>query len=195
MEKKYLLISMEDERTKKLSEVLGNKTCKKIVDFLSENEASEKDISDALGIPINTAEYNLKKLVESGLVEKTKNFFWSKKGRRIDMYKLSNKSIIISPKASKVSSKVKSILPVVLASGLGALLIKIFYNQTVQDSTFFKAEERIMAGSSDVAAGVTQKASENAALFFSQPGLIWIWFLSGAVIAILIFAILNWRKL
>jgi predicted transcriptional regulator len=83
MEKKYILLSLEDPKSKKLSEVLGNKTCKKIIDFLTETkEASEKDISDALNIPLSTTEYNLKKLVGADLVEKTKNFFGAKKEKK-----------------------------------------------------------------------------------------------------------------
>ena len=100
---------MNDEKSKTLAGVLGNKTCKKIIDFLiTKNEASEKDIANALNIPINTAEYNLKKLVDSGLIQRAKNFFWSKKGKKIPLYRLSNKSIIISPKSSNIGSKIKS---------------------------------------------------------------------------------------
>src|SRR3989338_6656651 len=121
MDDKFILMDMNDERTKKVAEVMGNATCKKIVEFLAETkEASEKDISDALGIPINTAEYNLKKLIESGLVEKTKNFFWSVKGRKIDMYRLSNKKILISPRTF-----VKGVVPALIAVVLGAFGIKV----------------------------------------------------------------------
>ena len=88
MDDKFIMMNLNDEKSKKVAEVIGNKTCKKILDHLSETkEASEKDIADTLGIPLNTTEYNLKKLMGVGLVEKTKNFFWSKKGRKIPMYK------------------------------------------------------------------------------------------------------------
>jgi len=126
-EKKFILVSMDDKRSKKIAEVLGSKTSKKIIDLLAENsELSEKDISDKIGLALNTTEYNLKKLLESEIVEKTKNFFWSKKGKKIPMYRLSNKSIIISPKSSKISSKIKSLLPAIIASGIGTFIIKFF---------------------------------------------------------------------
>ncbi len=117
MDDKFILMGLDDERSKDVAEVLGNKTCKTILDFLSERkEASEKDIADGLNMKINTVEYNLNKLVKSGLVEKTKNFFWSTKGRKIDMYKLAKRHIIISPKSRKPSlESLRAVLPVFLA--------------------------------------------------------------------------------
>ena len=75
MKDKFILVGLDDERSKHVAEVLKNKTCKQLLDFLAETkEASEQDISKELGIPINTVEYNLQKLMKAGLVEKTKNF-------------------------------------------------------------------------------------------------------------------------
>jgi DNA-binding transcriptional ArsR family regulator len=128
MDDKFILMGLDDSRSKDVAEVLGNKTCKKILDFLAEiKEASEKDIADGLKIPINTAEYNLNKLVKSGLVEKSKNFFWSKKGRKIDMYKLAKKYIIISPNKKPDISYIKSILPVVLIA-LVVVALFLYFN-------------------------------------------------------------------
>ena len=177
MVKKYILVSIEDERAKKIASVLGNKTCKKIIDVLAEKESSEKEIADELKIPMNTAEYNLKKLLDAGLVEKTKNFFWSKKGRKIDIYKVSNKSIVISPKSSDMVSKIKSFAIVLGASGLIALFIKKFYNPEIKEKKFF-------------AESVSTLASEGIA---HQE--VWTWFLGGALFALLLFAIIKWRKI
>ncbi len=138
---KFILMNMDDERSKYIAEVMGNQTCKKILDYLAETkEASEKDISDALNIPINTVEYNLNKLVKSGLVEKAKNFFWSRKGRKIDMYKLSRKHIIISPGARKPSlSAIKMLIPVFLVLvGIIAIALLINSGKTTSDDTKLK---------------------------------------------------------
>ncbi len=64
MTEKYLLFALDDEKSKKLGEVISNTTCKKIANFLAEKESSENDISKELKIPINTVEYNLKKLIQ-----------------------------------------------------------------------------------------------------------------------------------
>ncbi|MBS3075953.1 helix-turn-helix transcriptional regulator [Candidatus Pacearchaeota archaeon] len=116
MNDKFILMGLDDERSKDIAEVLGNKTCKKILDFLAETkESSEKDISEGLKIPMNTAEYNLNKLIKSGLVEKTQNFFWSRKGKKIKIYKLARKHIIISPNKKFNINNLKAILPVLIA--------------------------------------------------------------------------------
>jgi len=117
---KYVLMNMNEPRSKKIAEALGNKTCKKILDYLADNsEKSEEDISKVLNIKLNTTEYNLKKLLDAGLIEKNKNFFWSKKGKKIALYSLAKKHIIISPSSMKVSpSALRGIL-----SGLLAVLV------------------------------------------------------------------------
>ncbi len=123
---KFIMFGLDDERSKHIAEVLKNPTCKKILDYLGDvNEASEKDLSDALNMPINTVEYNLNKLIKSGLVEKTKNFFWSVKGKKIPMYKLAKKHIIISPKGKTPDANIlRSILPVLLVIiGIAAILL------------------------------------------------------------------------
>jgi len=124
---KFILMGLDDERSTHVAEVLKNKTCKKILDFLAETkEASEKDISDGLDMPINTVEYNLKKLIKSGLVEKTKNFFWSVKGKKIPMYKLARKHIIISPSKKPSLNYIKSILPVIVIALCLVALVALF---------------------------------------------------------------------
>jgi len=202
-EDKFIMIGLGDERSKKIAEVIGNKTCKKIIDYLSEvKEASEKDIADKLSIPINTAEYNLNKLIESGLIEKTKNFFWSVKGRKIDMYRLSNKRIIISPKSS-----FKGVLPAFIAVLALSFTIKVItdklsYASYAGQELFVNGEVRNIAA--DTGAGALKTASENVqnipsfapsiqnlCLNSSIGSEAWAWFLFGGLITILIFLLIN----
>ena len=114
---KFIMIDMNDKRSKKIAEAMGNPTCKKILDYLTDNsEKSEEDIAKALSMKINTVEYNLKKLLDSGLIEKSKNFFWSKRGKKIPLYKLAKKHIIISPKQTRPNFTIlKTIIPVIIA--------------------------------------------------------------------------------
>ncbi|MCF7910534.1 winged helix-turn-helix domain-containing protein [Candidatus Pacearchaeota archaeon] len=203
---KNIMVSLDlnDPVSKKISEILGNKTSKKILNYLAENPSSpsQKDLADALNIPLNTVEYNLKKLIEAGLVEKTKEFFWSKKGKKILTYKLTNKSIVISPK-KKITSKLKTIAPVAILSVLTSVAIRqysifkqkiAFVQSTASDSVLRNSEEMIQ-GAKAFAEQSPDIIIENGNFFFTQPDPIWIWFLAGSLIAIFIFALINWRKL
>ena len=120
---KFILMGLDDENSKHMAEVLKSKTSKKILDFLADvKEASEKDIADGLEMPINTVEYNLKKLIKSGLVDKTKNFFWSVKGKKIPMYKLAKKHIVIGYKKPNINY-IKSLLPIILVAAIAVFAL------------------------------------------------------------------------
>ncbi len=186
------MISFEDPKIKKLSEVLGNNTCKRILDFLAEKEASKTEISKILKIPLNTVEYNVNKLTESGLIEKSKNYFWSTKGKRIAIYRISNKSIVISPKNQ---NKIKNILALIGLSGLSALIIGLLSKS--KEDIIYKSvelgEDSISTFSGEEALLTATPETANVfSLFSSQP---WFWFLIGALGIGIIFLILNWRKL
>ncbi|MEN7981855.1 MAG: helix-turn-helix domain-containing protein [Nanoarchaeota archaeon] len=196
----FILMSLEDEKSKDLADVLGNKTCKKIINYLAEiKSASAKDISDELEIGMSGVDYNIKKLLKSGLVEKKKDFFWSKKGKKIVMYKVSNKSVIISPKNSEISSKLKSLLPVVLLTGVSTFGVYVFEKikgtpAMIQKGVSTDAPS-IRDGiyesmvNNEIAGVVSQEIVSNAG------GNLWIWFLSGAVLTLIIFTIVNWKKI
>ena len=188
MEKKYLLVSMNDLKSKKIAEVLSSESCKKIIDFLADKEdISEQEISKALRIPLNTVGYNMKKLVDSDIVEKNKNKLWSVKGREISRYRLSNKSIIISPSSKgRISSKIKSLLPAVLISGIAGLIVKYYY-----DSRFIIESE--MAGASLKASSDLAFSGQKVVEVISSTS--WLWFLAGALISLIIISLINWRKL
>ena len=137
MADKFILLGIDDKRSKDIAEVIGNPTCKKILNFLAdEKEASVTDISNALNVPLNTIDYNIKKLVNTGLVEKVKNFFWSTKGRKIEVYKIAKKHIIISPKMSKPSpAALRAILPVFAILIIAAIIAAFFmFKPSVSDN-------------------------------------------------------------
>jgi len=181
MNNKYILISLEDSKARKVADILGNRTSKRVLDFLAETkEASVSDIANALDMPLNTIGYNVQKLVDVGLAEKSKNYFWSVKGKKIDMYRASNKSIIISPK-SRIASGLKSVLPVALISGLFALLIRNFYSGARFAATKHLAEEVL-------------PTAEQMPVVAVQPifASAWVWFLGGVLFALVIYLTLNW---
>lgn len=195
----FVMVSLGDERSIDLANVLGNKTCKRIINFLAQvKSASAKDISDELGIGMSNLDYNLKNLVKSGLIEKKKDFFWSKKGKKIVMYGLSNKSVIISPKNSEVSSKLRSLFPAVLLMGVSTFAVYVFEK--------IKGTQRIIEDGIEMATpsvsnsfyeygasnGLAKIASQEIA---NSTSYLWPWFLGGAVLTFIVFSILNWRKI
>jgi len=204
MPEKYLMLDLDDERIRKIADVISNKTAKKILDLLAEGNLSETDIASKLGMPLNTVEYNLKKLEEVGLVEKAKEFFWSTRGKKIPTYKLSKKSIVISTKR-----KIPSILPSLIVTFLAAIGIKIYSSltaiketaQNLETETVLKAAES--AGAAPQAAGgIAESAVETAAETATQVSQISqaipeiaLWFLLGGLVAIFIFLIWNYRRM
>ncbi len=197
---KFIILGMDDPNLKKVSEALSNKTAKKIIDYLSESkEASEKDLSEELNVPLNTVEYNIKKLVDVGIVKKHKNFFWSKKGKKIVMYELSNKSIVISPRGSSVAEKLKSLVPGFLVVGAGSFGAYV-YEKTSRGFLDFQqpiVEEKGVLYAQDSLNEGARIAVETAVGTSSQVSgsPLWMWFFLGGLIALGVVALVNWKRL
>ena len=112
------MLDLNDPRAGEIAEAMANKTAKKVLALLAEKEMSGSEIASSLKIPLNTVGYNLKKLVSAGLVEKTKKIFWSSRGKKMEIYKLANKRIIISPKTiAKGISQLKAGDTLVISAG------------------------------------------------------------------------------
>ena len=198
MVKKQIVFDLDDQRISNLADVISNKTSKKILNYLAEKESSETEISIDLKLPANTVNYNIKKLLETGLIEKTKNHFWSVKGKKILIYRVANKKIVISPKSSSVLT---SILGSLVVTGLIAIGIKSYAQvqstnvlNYAQDAVVSEAgKEMAVAGSS--AGMVVPEIIPRTFEVASQMPEVWIWFLFGGIVALIIFMILTWRKL
>ncbi len=210
MADKYIMLSLDDEATKMLSEVIGNESCKKILDLLADNGdegLTETEIANKLKFPINTIDYNIKKLVKTGLIEPAKHF-WSVRGKKMPAYKVSNKKIILSPKRSKVSALKSLVLPAAI-TGIAALVLRQITKPAsfVVDRgiNFKEAAETggaLMAASTSSAGAVAPDALRDAVA--NVPPTIWQsmisnitsiptweWFLIGAWLAIVLFFVLN----
>ncbi len=188
MAEKYVLVSLKDEQAGKIADALSNKSCKKILDLLTEKEASETEIARQLNMPLNTADYNVKKLIKAGLIEE-KRYLWSVKGKRIPIYKISNKHLIISPK-KKGFSQLKSIFPVVFLSIIFTIFTlwyekrRIFVQEVAP-----KAEEFMITRARDFAG---EEALETTGFLASiSPAE---WFLIVLWIGVVIFIVISLRS-
>lgn len=186
---KLLLINLNEEKTKKISEIIASNTSRKILDYLADKDDTEANIAKNLNIPISTIHYHLQKLMEASLVV-VEEFHYSKKGREVNHYKLANKYIIITPKKiSGIKQALKNILPVALITLGISVVIK-----AVQ-SSFFKATQVTRVRTfAEEAAPLAEKAAplaeeaarEYAPLIIQKPDIA-LWFLIGGFTVILIY--------
>jgi DNA-binding transcriptional ArsR family regulator len=140
-EESFLLVSLNDEKSKKLAQVISNNTSRKILEFLAKKSHTETEISKKLNLPMSTVHYNLKALEEAKLVT-VDEFHYSKKGKEVNHYSLTNKYVIIAPQTDGdknigLLSKLSNLLPAVIISLLASLGLFIntkSANQTMQST-------------------------------------------------------------
>lgn len=194
MSEKFLLVSMDDEKSKKLGEIISNPSARKIINLLAEKELSISEIAREFSMPINSVQYNVEKLLEAGVIEESKSF-WSIKGKKMPVYKAANKLIVISPKkTSNFYSKIKSVIPVVLVSGVFTGMF-MWFNKIPQSDFMRDANvsiERGIAALSQAGDGLTNTAVSIAVNNSGTPG--YVWFLIAIWLAILGFAIYSFVK-
>ncbi|MBT3464682.1 helix-turn-helix transcriptional regulator [archaeon] len=158
---------------------------------------TETQIAKELNIPLSTAHYNLNLLVKSDLVNDDQ-FTYSKKGKKINHYSLSNKYVIIAPKkSSKIFDKLKDFLPIVLISGLASLVIKYFSEANLKISNIAAGRSTDLIQNEfaeSMALDVATKSVEPTLSFVPNYDLA-LWFLAGSLFAILLsFIYTTWIK-
>ena len=192
--KNFLLLSMEDSKIKKVSNVISNESCRKILDYLSNKEATESELAEKLQLPISTVHYNLQQLMETGLID-SKEFHYSQKGKEVSHYKLANKYIIIAPKKTfGIKEKLKSILPVALIASSATLVIQFVYKyfgKTTAPATE-QAALKSLAVESAAQPAVRSLYNDNPSLTYLILQNKFIWFLLGAVSALVIYFIIRY---
>ncbi len=199
-DKKFLMLSLDDEATKKIANVVSNDTCKKLLDVLSEKDLTESELAKKLDIPLSTAHYNLRQLVDVGLVS-ADEFHYSKKGKEMLHYKLANKYIIITPKAvTGIREKLRKILPVALISAGAAGIAQLISQYSSQnapgygpmipygaDSEMFQSAAPVMK-SMAAQAPLSPLPSETISSF---PFDIAAWFFAGALFGMAVYMMLS----
>lgn len=188
--KNFLLLSLEDSKTKKIANIVSNESCRKILDHLLDKEATESEIAKALNIPISTVHYNLRQLTDAGLLI-AEEFHYSEKGKEVYHYKLANKYIIIAPKkTSGIREKLMGILPAALIAAGAAGIIQLvnnYFSKTAVAEDFAVAKSA-MVQESALAMAAEAPAGQAAPLLTQNLAL---WFLMGALFALLIYLIIG----
>lgn len=183
---KKLIITPLDEGTKKLSQVLANDNCRKILNLLADESLTSSQISEKLSMPLTTTESSINRLEKVSLIT-VHHRRWSPKGKKVNYYAPAEKYILIAPKAQpdKIFKALKSLLPAVgiLAVVSGAVdflyngMQKAAFNFASAPPTYFKesAEKAIIenvsgnvtavqssAGAASAASGVPAAAAPEA---------------------------------
>ncbi len=185
----FLLVDLNEPKTKKLAETITSETSRKILNQLAEKEDTETNIAKLLNLPISTVHYHLQKLHEASLIT-AEEFHYSQKGREVLHYKLANKYIIIAPKAvSGLKEKLKGILPAALAALSISAVIKLI--QTSSKVPQVQTVESLVADSASLA----QEAAFKTAVPItpavqSQPDIA-LWFLVGSIVALVIYVVVE----
>lgn len=182
-EEKFLLVSLKEDESKKLAQVISNPTSRKILDKLAEKPFTETELAKDMLLPLSTVHYNLQHLVKAKLVN-ADEFHYSEKGKEILHYSLSNKYVIIAPAAASetLKEKLKRIIPVALLVGGAASLIQIFSRKTA----LFSLKSSTMEASS-----VVQEAAIRGVPAFQQQPIA-LWFIYGAAFTLIIYLIIDY---
>lgn len=189
---KFLLVSLNESKAKDLAQAVSNRTCRRILDYLADNESTESDIAESLGLPISTVHYNLMQLKKGGLVE-TEEFHYSSKGREVLHYKLANKYIIIAPRSTYgIKEKLKSIIPAALIVGAGSFLIPFISGMLSKPEKSVMLAEEVSSGMAKDSISRSMAAPE-AAEIAASPDLI-LYFLAGALAFLAAYMVIDWIR-
>ena len=203
-QEKFLLVSLNEDKAKKLAQIVSNDTCRKIINFLTEKEATETEIAKEMKIPISTVHYNLKHLIKAGLVT-AEEYHYSKKGKEINHYKLANKYIIIAPKETKsIKETIKKLLPVVgIVAGISIIIefISLFFGSSgaIMSKSFSTVQEAAPA-MRDAALDAVTVAGQNAAPLMEHTARatattslssIGLWFFIGGITVLILYLLFE----
>jgi DNA-binding transcriptional ArsR family regulator len=178
----FMLLSLKEGQSKRLAQVIGNETCRRILDYLADRDfTTESTAAKDLGLPLSTVHYNLKALRESGLVV-ADEFHYSGKGKEVPHYRLAKKYIIIAPREERgVLDRLKKLWPLAaVAVGVAAVM------EAVQRFLLDSGEKVAADAGVRMLAESAPRAAEEASRF---PSPVTVWFLVGTLFAIVAFAL------
>jgi predicted ArsR family transcriptional regulator len=153
----FMLVSLREDKAKKLAQVISNPTCTKILNYLAGKDATESQVAKDLGIPLSTVHYNLQQLVDAKLVI-AEEFHYSEKGREVNHYKLANKYIIIAPQEDdSFLQHIRKYIPaaiIVAVTGMALKIMQLFSgtaeSEIAPEATRKMAVDTAIAGEQDL---------------------------------------------
>ena len=202
-ENSFLLVNLADEKSKKLGELIGNKTARKILELLGKKEYTATDLAKELNLPLSTIHYNLTNLEQSKLI-KADEYHYSKKGKEIKHYALANKLVIIAQEqpTESIIKKLKKILPVGILVGAITTGIQYLVTKPVEiieeAPVAFKAAMEIAEDEVETEALRATADATTITAAQAQQNLLWI-FATVTVVTIMVYFLVDaimryWKK-
>jgi DNA-binding transcriptional ArsR family regulator len=192
---KFVIVPLGEE-AKRITQVISSDTARQILEALSESPLSTSQISEKLNIPLTTAQYQVEKLMEAGLI-KVERIRRSEKMREMKIYAPIKKLIVVVPErisGESVTSVLRKYLAIVVGVVIISGLIEFISQSTRIAPEMVKHEALPMAAPARYmpeAAEVVTEAEPLIQTFLAHPGL---WFLLGGVFVILILGAHHYIK-
>lgn len=191
-DEKYILMNLEDEHSKKVAEAISNRTARKILDYLSsKEEAGAEEVAKELQLHLSTIDYNLKNLKQAGLLE-AKHFLWSSRGKRIILYRVAKKFIVIAPKEVFWKDELKKILPFIGISAIAALIIEYATKPLPYLASMKESAQTTLADSSQLYAAAPSMAARAGPII--QNSHYGIWFFIAVLIVLGIYLLIKLKR-
>ncbi|MFQ5975260.1 MAG: helix-turn-helix domain-containing protein [Candidatus Hydrothermarchaeales archaeon] len=197
-EEKLLILPLNDDTSKRISQTLANETSRRVLEVLCDKPMAPSQISEKLDVPLTTLHYNIDKLLESGLI-KIEEIKYSEKGREVKIYSPTRKFIVIAPENID-KEEAKSILRKALF-GIYYILAAFGFGYAFQGlyNRYFVGAgvmEQPMLSASMERAVTEELATKPLAAPLSKPvgePRVYLWFLFGAIFALALIAI--WKEI
>jgi predicted transcriptional regulator len=115
-----VILQPGDERAQKVAKAISSQTANDVIQVLRKKAMTSTEIAGLMSIPITTATYHIENLLEAGILQVVQTK-WSKKGREVKVYGLTNQVLIIAPLKSDVRSlllKYMALFSIVVAASI-----------------------------------------------------------------------------
>ncbi len=215
-DEKFLVVPL-GKKSKAITQTVSNDTAMEIMELLAEGPMSTSGVAEKLNIPLTTAQYNIEKLMEAGLVKIARTKY-SEKGREVKLYEAMNRAIIILPGktgAGAVMDALKRyiiVLPIVaVASILVEYLVPLTQNSPVMDESAKSTGGTYLMNSAasptasvapavayppplptaEAVRSVWDQASQSVTPIVQHTGL---WFFAGCLLVILLLVVLEYAR-
>ena len=156
-----LLVLPLGEESKLITQTIANDTARQILELLADSAMSTSAIAKKLDIPLTTAQYNVEKLIEAGLVivEKTK---YSEKGREVKLYAPAKRVIVLVPRNTGSQAIMDALRKYLVLLPIAAVLaVFVEFAMQLRNSGFSLKESLPSLGSLGPGSADVTQAAEN----------------------------------